>query len=211
MDCARTRELLDAYADGALDAAEETDVRAHLAACRLGCPEELRAIEAIGERMRAAVGAKVEAADFSRLWMKVEGGIEKEQAASFGERAKAWFSELFTYRGPVLAAAAAAVLAVAIAFPLMRAYTGKGPGGGDGLGAAGLVDILSLESSGTVTVWPVAADDGSETTIIWITADESVDAPHEGTAPVPLDMMVPGGTDESRPAPLTRATQGTPG
>jgi hypothetical protein len=226
MDCARTRTLLEAFADGELAEADAREVREHLGGCAAGCPAELRAQQAVGEALRARLTARVAEADFSALWGNVERGLAKARAAeppSLAERLRTWLGELLTYRAPLVAAVAAAVLAVAVAFPLLRLVGGRvgpggpGTGGGTGaigldvgLGAASLVDITSLESSGTVTVWPVPAADGGETTIIWISADDSGDTLHDGAAPGGAgDLGAPGG-EESRPA-APRLTQGTPG
>jgi anti-sigma factor RsiW len=128
MTCGRVRRLLPEFLDGALAAAEQFSIQAHLeacAACAGECKSQRRLIRLLADAPRRSLGSEWDAALKSRIAALDRGGASARPSRAFARR---WDWRL------VLAPAAAAALLLALwrpvppprpATPSERAYVSR--------------------------------------------------------------------------------------
>ena len=182
MECPRVEELLERYLDGELSSRVEASVRGHLAGCETD-RQRLQSLQNLRKLVQVELSAHLDEVDFSRLWPAVRRSIAVERQPGLMERLRLFFSELLTYRAPAVAAVAAAAVALAVVIPLLP-FIGTDSIPGDD------IEIMALETMGTVTVWPVETEDG-DSTIIWIDDSDETDGYDDGIEPTPAPTPLP--------------------
>ncbi len=193
------------YADGELDPAERAEIDAELerdplAATKLRAMGETTELV----RSHLELSADDVEHRLSRMWTEIEKGIERDAQPSRARVTRVPASGLWgrlarwvdTYRGHVLTGAlsAGAVAAVALILrpsapasqaPMVAEGSDVIPSVGPGpaptvvdpmilTGAPAEVESLDVPG-GTGTVFTIEGEDGEETTVIWVTPDDTVE------------------------------------
>lgn len=181
-------------ADGELDAAERAELEAALAADPVVAQRaEVTAggIEEVGEVVRGEAELAADEAEprLSGMWAEIEKRMAldaapapktapRRQATLWGRVGK-WFD---TYRGHVLTGALSAGAVATIALVLRpttpaKKETAEIPAPQPEIvNVAAPVEVESAEApNGTSTVFTYQTDDGEETTVIWVTPDDTTE------------------------------------
>jgi anti-sigma factor RsiW len=179
-------------ADGELDAAERAELEAALAADPVVAQRaEVTAggIEEVGEVVRGEAELAADEAEprLSGMWAEIEKRMALDAAPApkktispgLWGRVSKWFD---TYRGHVLTGALSAGAVATIALVLRpttppKKETAEIPAPQPEIvNVAAPVEVESAEApNGTSTVFTYQTDDGEETTVIWVTPDDTTE------------------------------------
>ena len=110
--CAATLELLEKYFDHEVSDEERSGIETHIEDCP-DCRDRLRTMEGLRHLLKAPVDEVEQKEDFSRVWLRIERGIQPEETPAWGESIRRWIDLILRKR--VWVPAAAVIVAIFLA------------------------------------------------------------------------------------------------
>ena len=154
--CSLLSSLLERYLDHEATAEERSSVAVHLQGCP-ACRNALRMMEEMGRLIKAPVDEAEQEEDFSRVWQRIEKGIQQGERAGWGQYLRLPdIASLFQKKIWIPAAAALIAIIVAITPSILK--RGSSPS------EASVVEYVESDSC-NVMVYQL--DKGNET-VIWL-------------------------------------------
>jgi anti-sigma factor RsiW len=112
--CAATSELLEKYFDHEVSDEERSGIETHIEDCP-ACRDRLKTMEGLRNLLKAPVDEVDQKEDFSRVWLRIERGIQQEETPAWGESIRRWIDLPSILRKRVWVPAAAVIVAIFLA------------------------------------------------------------------------------------------------
>jgi len=117
--CAATSELLERYFDHEVSDEERSGIETHIEDCS-ACRDRIKTMEGLRNLLKSPVDEVEQKEDFSRVWLRIERGIQPEETPAWGESIRRWIDLILRKRVWVPAAAVIVAIFLALAPSVLK-------------------------------------------------------------------------------------------